>query len=138
MKPIIFFDGVCGLCNHVVLFVLKRDQKGFFRFAPLQGDYARSELPKFGGEPEELNTFYVLTFDSSGTPNLLDKSTAACYVLSELGGFWKVLSTGKILPKILRDMIYSLVAKTRYRFFGKKEVCMIPEPEWTERFVEDS
>ena len=137
MNSIVFFDGVCGLCNHIVLFVLKRDNKKIFQYAPLQGAYALNILPKHGGDPQSLNTFYLLINADSENPVLLQKSDAACHVLSELGGIWKIFSYGRIFPRFIRDFIYTCVAKTRYRFFGKKEVCMLPEPGWADRFLEE-
>ena len=135
MKAIIFFDGICALCNGLVLFVLQRDPEKRFHYSPLQSEYAKKRLPQHGGDPEALNTFYVLS-DPDGSPQLLQKSSAALYVLSQLGGFWKILSLGRIFPRFFRDFVYDLVAKNRYRLFGKKEVCMLPEPGWTERFIE--
>jgi predicted DCC family thiol-disulfide oxidoreductase YuxK len=137
MNSVIFFDGVCGLCNHLVLFVLKRDKKKIFRYSPLQSKYALDVLPKYGGDPKSLNTFYLLKEPDSEHPILLKKSAAACYVLSELGGFWKLISYGRFFPRLIRDLVYDCVAKTRYRFFGKKEVCMLPEPGWSDRFLEE-
>ena len=138
MTSIIFFDGVCGLCNHSVLFILKRDTNNRFVYSPQQSAYAQDVLPKYGGNPQELNTIYVLKDSESDTPTLLTKSAAACYILSELGGGWKILSYGRFLPRFLRDFVYDCVAKTRYRFFGKKEVCMLPEPGWAEKFREEA
>ena len=137
MTSVIFFDGVCGLCNHSVLFILQRDHKDRFLYSPLQSPYALDLLPKYGGNPQELNTIYVLKDMNSDTPILLEKSAAACYILSELGGLWGVISYGRWLPRFLRDFVYDCVAKTRYRFFGKKEVCMLPEPGWSEKFREE-
>ena len=133
MNPIIFFDGVCGLCNGVVLFVLQKDKHKRFHFSPLQSPFALEELPKHGGDPQSLNTFYVLK--DSG--ELLSKSTAALYVLSQLGGIYRILSLGRFFPRFFRDFCYDLIAQNRYRFFGKKEVCMLPEEDWMERFIEE-
>ena len=138
MKAIIFFDGVCGLCNHTVLFVLARDKNHTFHYSPLQSPYALYSLPKHGGDPKALNTIYVLKNPQSENPELLQKSSAACYVLSQLGGGWSILALGRYLPRFFRDFIYDCVAKTRYRFFGKKEVCMLPEPGWAELFLEEA
>ena len=138
MKSIIFFDGICGLCNSSVLFILKRDTNNRFLYSPQQSAYAQEVLPRYGGNPQELNTIYVLKDADSDQPTLLTKSSAACYVLSELGGVWKLLSYGRLLPRFLRDFVYDCVAKTRYQFFGKKEVCMLPEPGWSEKFREEA
>ena len=138
MNPIIFFDGVCGLCNGVVLFVLKRDQKELFHFSPLQSPFALEFLPKYGGNPQELNTFYVIKNPNGAHPELLSKSTAALYVLSNLGGVYRILSLARFLPRFFRDFCYDIIAKNRYRIFGKKEVCMLPEENWLPRFIEEA
>ena len=137
MKAILFFDGVCGLCNHSVLFVLARDTNKIFHYSPLQSPFALDILPTYGGDPAALNTVYVLKNPFSEQPELLQKSSAACYVLSELGGLWSIFALGRFLPRFFRDFLYDCVAKTRYSLFGKKEVCMLPEEDWMERFIED-
>lgn len=137
MNPIIFFDGVCGLCNGVVLFVLQKDKREHFHFSPLQSPFALDILPKHGGDPQALNTFYVLKNPNAPQPELLSKSTAALYVLSELGGIYRILSYARFLPRFFRDFCYDIIAKNRYRFFGKKESCMLPEQNWLSRFIEE-
>lgn len=137
MTSIIFFDGICGLCNHSVLFILKRDKHNRFVYSPLQSPYALELLPKHGGNPQELNTIYVIKDADSNAPVLLEKSAAACYIFSELGGLWSIIGYGRFLPRFVRDFVYDCVAKTRYRFFGKKEVCMLPEPGWADKFREE-
>ena len=136
--PIIFFDGVCGLCNNIVQFVLNRDKKGLFHFSQLQSAFAQKILPQYGGRPQEMNTLYVLKDLDTDQPVLLSKSSAACYVLSQLGGIYWLLSLGIIFPRFLRDFVYDRVAKNRYRFFGKKDVCMLPQEGWMARFIEDT
>ncbi|MEC7985911.1 MAG: DCC1-like thiol-disulfide oxidoreductase family protein [Myxococcota bacterium] len=135
-NPIIFYDGVCGLCNHVVQFTLKRDKKGMFRYAALQSAFAEEILPPYGGKPKDLNTLYVLVGHPESKAQLLHKSTAALFVLRNLGGFWRLLSLGRILPTFLRDFMYDMVARSRYSIFGKQDSCMLPKPEWSDRFLD--
>ena len=135
-NPIIFYDGICGLCNHVVQFTLERDKKGLFHYAALQSQFAKDTLPQYGGKPEDLNTFYVLVNPTQTDAHLLEKSSAALYVLRNLNGFWPILGIGVIIPKFIRDFIYDRVAQSRYKMFGKQDACMLPAPEWMERFLD--
>ena len=121
--PIIFFDGVCGLCNRFVDFVLPRDRRQEFRFAPLQGETARRYLAS--EEIAALKT--VVLVDETGVHR---QSTAVLRVLKRLGGGWPLLSRIlQLVPTPLRDVGYRLVARNRYRLFGKKDACRMPTPE---------
>ncbi len=127
--PILFFDGVCGLCSRAVDFVIARDPEGVFRFAPLQGETARTML----GEADiaALETMVVAT-----DKGLYRRSSAAVRILWRLGPFWRLCGWLLwIIPRPLRDLGYSTVAKTRYRLFGKHETCRLPTPEERERFL---
>lgn len=121
--PVLFFDGVCGLCSHAVDFIMRRDRRGGFRFAPLQGETAQATL-----SPEEianLNTMVLVT-----PQGRYRRSAAAVRVLWQLGGVWRILgSLLWLIPLPIRDAGYSLVASLRYRLFGKKETCRMPTPE---------
>lgn len=119
---IVFFDGVCGLCDRFVRFVITRDHQARFRFAPLQGRLAARELPPRGGRPEDLDTVYVLTSDGV----LLRRSRAVFFVLRSLGGFWRALSLLRVLPAFLTDAGYDVVARLRYRVFGRYDACRLP------------
>jgi predicted DCC family thiol-disulfide oxidoreductase YuxK len=132
-RGVIFFDGVCGLCNRLVQFVLARDRAARFRFAPLQGSFARRELVPRGGRPEDLDTMVVLT----GEGQLLEKSRAVLFILRELGGVWKLLAAVRLLPVALTDRVYDLVARSRYRLFGRLDACRVPGPAERARFIED-
>ena len=128
--PILFFDGVCGLCNQSVDFIIKRDTQRKFRFAPLQGDTAKAELPL--EDVENLNTLILKT--ESG---LFRRSSAVVRILWLLGGFWGVLGTlFWIVPLPLRNLGYRLVSVSRYSLFGKKESCRIPTPEERGQFLD--
>lgn len=128
-QHIIFFDGVCGLCNSSVNWLMKRDKKGIFKFATLQGETAQQALPK--EFTQELNSFIYL---KNGT--ILSQSDAALNALQELGKGWSVLAKFLFLfPKGLRDIVYNYVAKHRYKWFGKKSECRIPTPEERSKFL---
>jgi predicted DCC family thiol-disulfide oxidoreductase YuxK len=127
--PIVFFDGVCGLCNRFVDFVLSRDRDGKFRFAPLQGETARASLDEF--EIRNLNT--VVVVDRGGKHR---KSDAVIVVLRGLGGVWRVLAAIlRFVPRPVRDFGYGTVARWRYVLFGKKETCRMPTPAERLRFL---
>lgn len=128
-ESILFFDGVCGLCNKAVDFVLVRDYQEAIKFAPLQGDTARSLLTP--GDIENLNTMILWVKGRS-----YRKSAAAVRVLWRLSLGWKILGTLLwLIPLPLRNLGYTLVARNRYRFFGKKESCRLPTPAERLRFL---
>jgi len=129
MHPIVFFDGVCELCNRTVDFLLRRDPAGVFRFAPLQGETARTQLP--AGDVESRETIVLL--DEQGRHR---GESAAVRILWRLGRGWKV-AAGLLwlFPRPVRDAGYRLVSSTRYRLFGKKETCRTPTPDEREWFL---
>jgi predicted DCC family thiol-disulfide oxidoreductase YuxK len=129
VESILFFDGVCGLCNKAVDFVLVRDYQQAIKFAPLQGDTARSLLTP--ADVENLNTMILWVKGRS-----YRKSAAAVRVLWRLSLGWKILGTLLwLIPLPLRNLGYTLVARNRYRFFGKKESCRLPTPAERLRFL---
>jgi len=130
-KPIIFFDGVCNLCNAWVQFVLKRDKRGRFLFASLQSGYAKENLPPELTASEALQSIVLKEGNSIKT-----KSSAALAITRHLSGLWPIFYVFIIIPKFLRDWIYDIVAKNRYRWFGKKDHCMVPSPNWKSRFID--
>jgi predicted DCC family thiol-disulfide oxidoreductase YuxK len=127
--PVIFFDGVCGLCNRFVDFVIRRDPDGVFHFAPLQGEAAAERLSE--ADVRDLKT--VVVIDSSGTHR---KSAAVLSVLRRLGGFWRVAAAALwFVPRPLRDLGYTWIASNRYAIFGKKETCRLPSASERARFL---
>lgn len=130
-NPIILFDGVCNFCSGVVNFIIERDTKGVFRFAPLQSDAGRRILEHFNIAGEEFDTFVLVEGEEAYI-----KSTAALRMCRLLGGFWKLLYVFIAIPAPIRDAAYDYVARNRYRWFGKKEECMVPGPEVRRRFLE--
>ena len=127
--PIVFFDGVCGLCNRFVDIIVASDRDGIFRFAPIQGDTARALLPPLSEVPEAWSMAYL---DEHG---IREESDAALEVCRRLGGVWGLLSLARVIPRFIRHPVYCTIARYRYRWFGKKDVCRIPTPEERTRFL---
>ena len=130
------YDGVCGLCNRLNQFLLKRDKHDRLRFASLQSSLAESLTLRHGANPKDLDTVYVVVDHNLPTEHLLSRSDAIIYVLTQLGGIWKGIGLAKILPKAVRNIAYNIVAKNRYRVFGKHDSCMLPDPKNKEKFLE--
>jgi predicted DCC family thiol-disulfide oxidoreductase YuxK len=135
-NPIILYDGVCGLCNRLVQFVLKRDKRDRFRFAWLQSDFANKLLMRHGLDPHDLDTVYVAKNYGQTDEKLLARSDAILFLLKELDGIWKLASLGNVLPRTMRDAIYKLVARNRYRVFGKYDSCMLPDAKHRTKFLD--
>jgi predicted DCC family thiol-disulfide oxidoreductase YuxK len=145
--PIILYDGVCGLCNRLNQFVLRRDPDAIFRFASLQSPFAARIVSRHGANPQDVDTVYVvvnldltrhdLAQETQPDERLLPLSDAIIFVLKGLGGIWKVFGLLlQLLPRPLRDAAYRLVARNRYRIFGRFETCMLPSPESRNRFLD--
>jgi len=136
-NPILFYDGVCGLCNRLVQFVLKRDSKDRFRFAALQSQFADGVLRQFGADPRDLDTVYVVLNYGRPDARLAARSDAVVLILRELGGVWKLLSSPlRLLPRGLRDWGYDVVARYRYRVFGKYDFCPLPQEKDKRKFLD--
>jgi len=129
-KAVILFDGVCILCNSSVQFVLKHDKKQHFVFAALQSDVARELLLHYPMEIIEKDSIILIQ-----NKKIYTESTAALLIAKEFVGFWKIFQVFWIVPKIIRDFFYNLIAKNRYKWFGKKETCMIPDKSVKNRFL---
>jgi predicted DCC family thiol-disulfide oxidoreductase YuxK len=127
---ILLFDGVCNLCNRTVQFVIKRDAKAKFLFASLQSDYGQTLLKKFGLPLDDFDSFVLITGDKYYL-----RSTAGLIVMKELGGIWKLFYALIIFPRPLRDFVYGIIAKIRYKVFGKSNSCMVPTSEQSKRFM---
>jgi predicted DCC family thiol-disulfide oxidoreductase YuxK len=134
-NPIVLYDGVCGLCNRLVQFVLKRDKKDVFRFAALQSSFARALLARHGYSTDDLNTVYVVLDPGSPVERLLRKSGAIAFILEQLGGKWRLLASFRLVPQIGRDLAYDLVARFRYPVFGNYNACPLPTPKDRAKFV---
>ena len=136
-NPLILYDGVCGLCNRLVQFVLKRDSRGQFRFASLQSKLAGSILQRHGVNQQDLDTMYLVSDYQESTERLAARSDASVAILRHLSGFWRIVAALlSILPRGMRNRSYNLIASNRYRIFGKFESCMIPEEKHRHRFLD--
>lgn len=129
-NKILLFDGVCNFCDGTVQFVLKHDKKGAFSFASLQSEAGQSLLRKHGLPLEDYDSFVYLDEGKVHT-----KSTAALRVLKELGGIYRALYLLIAVPKPIRDAGYMMIAKNRYRWFGKKDACTLPSKDVRKRFL---
>lgn len=135
-NPIILYDGVCGLCNRLVQFLLKHDKQGRLRFASLQSDFAERVLTRHGINPKDLDTVHVVVDYERLDERVLNRSDAILRAGSELGTPWNTLATiARIVPRPLRDVVYRFVAQNRYYVFGKSETCMLPDPNQRHRFL---
>lgn len=129
-KVIILFDGVCNFCNAVVNFIIRQDRKKTFLFAALQSEAAKQLLEKYQISREQSDSFVLI---EKGKAYL--KSAAALRLYNKLPWYWKWTQLFWLVPKFIRDAVYSFIAKKRYRWFGKKDTCMRPVPELKERFL---
>jgi predicted DCC family thiol-disulfide oxidoreductase YuxK len=129
-NPIILFDGYCNLCDHSVQFVIRNDPQKQFKFAALQSEIGQQLLKKGGLLGLGNNTFILIESEQYYT-----RSTAALRVLRLLGGYWPYLYSLRIIHPFLRNAVYRFVARYRYRFWGKKDECMMPTKELQDRFL---
>ena len=128
--PVILFDGVCNLCNSAVQYVIRHDPKSKFRFASLQSDAGKQLLRQFDLPENDINSFVLIQKDKAFT-----RSRAALTVAKQLKGPISLLYGFIIVPSFIRDVVYDLVAKKRYYWFGKKDSCMVPDPSLNSRFI---
>ena len=129
-NPIVFFDGVCNFCNYWVNFSIRRDKNKKLRFAPLQGTTAASVLPSYSANPTEVESVLLLE-----KGKLYRDSSAALRIAKNLGGGWKLLYGLIIVPKFIRDAVYKWIARNRYKWYGRREQCMVPGTGIQERFL---
>lgn len=127
-ETIVYFDGLCGICNGFVDFVLRINKDSSLKFAPLQGQTAALHLPI-----EATKDLKTIVFQKNGTT--YSKSRAVIEILAASGGLWSLAPILRIVPAFVRDALYDLVAKNRYRLAGKKEECRIPTPQERARFL---
>ena len=135
--PVVLYDGVCGLCNRLVRFILRRDRGGIFRFASLQSALAAGILARHGADARDLDTVYVVVNCDEAGELLLARSDAVLFVLGRLGGVWAAGSfLFKLLPRAVRDFAYNAIARRRYRIFGRSDKCILPAPGNRDRFLD--
>ena len=131
MQQVVFFDGVCNLCNRSVNFLIKNDKKGVLKFASLQSEFAKKTLPKTLLNNKDLDS---ILFYTEG--KYYEKSNAILKLCKILGGFFYVFQFGYLLPPFLRNGLYMLIANNRYRWFGTTAQCRVPTTDLKERFLE--
>lgn len=127
---IILFDGVCNLCNKVILFIIKKDKKALFRFAAIQSGAGQSLLKEYISGDEQNTTLYYIH-----NKKCYRKSTAVLHILKQLGGMWKCFYPLILIPPCIRDVVYHIISRHRYKLFGKRQKCMLPTPEIKNRFI---
>lgn len=130
-KKIILFDGVCNLCNGVIQFIIKRDKNDVFRYAPLQSELGRQLTQERGIDTSKIDSFILIEPQVA----YFIKSDAALEIARHFSGAWSLLGIFQIIPTSIRNMVYDFVARNRYRWFGRKEQCMIPTPELKAKFL---
>lgn len=136
-NSLILYDGVCGLCNRLVWFVLKRDRHDHFRFASLQSEIAIAILRRHGRDPQALDTVYLVVNYFQPGECLLSRNEAAAEILARLGGVWRLWAKLlRLLPQRFRDWRYNLIARHRYRVFGKYKVCPLPAENQRHKFID--
>lgn len=128
--PIILFDGVCNFCNSTVNFILRQDKKGVFRFAPLQSEAGQYLLQQYNLIEPGFDSFI---FIESG--KAYKASTAALQLTRYLPWYWQWAQLFWVIPSFIRDAAYQVIAKNRYKWFGKRDACIIPTPELRHRFL---
>ncbi len=136
-KHLILYDGVCGLCNRLIQFVLKRDKRNLFRFAPLQGSLARQLLLREQRDPTDLDTVYLIVNHETADRRLYAKAAGILFILGVLGGIWSIAATiAHLFPRAFLDWAYDRVARNRYRIFGKYDACPLPTPQTRAKFLD--
>ncbi|MGB3606999.1 MAG: DCC1-like thiol-disulfide oxidoreductase family protein [Psychroserpens sp.] len=131
-KKLILFDGVCNLCNASITYVIKHDKNNTFMFAPLQSEAGEQIIAKYNIDVEKTDSILLYSNDNG----LSIKSTAALKIAKHLGVPINLMIVFFIIPTFIRDWVYDYIAKNRYKWYGKKEACMIPTPELKAKFLE--
>jgi predicted DCC family thiol-disulfide oxidoreductase YuxK len=130
-KKIILFDGVCNFCNTSVLKVIKHDKKNVFLFTSLQSEIGKQIIDHFNIDTSKIDSIILIESESQ----YAIKSTAALKILNQFNGIWKLMQIFWIIPTFIRNSMYNYIAKNRYKWFGKKDECMIPTDEIKSKFI---
>jgi predicted DCC family thiol-disulfide oxidoreductase YuxK len=133
---IVFYDGVCGLCDRLVRFLLARDREARFRFAALQSAFAREVLAGHGADASDLDSVYVIGRWATDSQVLLKRSRAVLFAVAALGWPWRIALVLRVVPVPILDWGYDRVARVRYRVFGRFDACRLPRPEERDRFID--
>jgi predicted DCC family thiol-disulfide oxidoreductase YuxK len=135
-QHLVVYDGICGLCDRLIRFVVSRDRRRTFRFASLQGIVGRQVIAAAGGEPDDMTTFYVVADYQTPRARLLARSRAALFVVKALGWPWSCLTVLRMMPEAILDRVYDVVARHRYRWFGRHDACLLPPADVRDRFLD--
>jgi len=130
-KKLVLFDGVCNLCNNTVTYLIKRDKKDVFRFAPLQSDVGQQIIKHYNIDTSKIDSILFYSKDKG----VSYKSTAALKIAASIGFPQNLMTAFYIIPPVIRNWFYDYIAKNRYKWYGKKESCMIPTPELKNKFL---
>ncbi len=130
-KKIILFDGICNLCNSAVQYIIKHDKNDVFRFAALQSDIGDKLIKERGMDASRIDSIILIE------PGVAyyTKSTAALKIARSFGGIWQLAGVFRWIPEKIRDRVYDYIANNRYKWYGKKEACMVPTPELKSKFL---
>ncbi|NVK51538.1 MAG: thiol-disulfide oxidoreductase DCC family protein [Flavobacteriaceae bacterium] len=131
-KQLILFDGVCNFCNATVVKIIKHDTKNKFVFASLQSNIGQTVVNHFSIDSQKVDSIILVTSEQK----YFIKSTAALKIGKHFSGFWVLLQICWIVPAPVRNVVYDFIAKNRYKWFGKKDNCMIPTPEISAKFID--
>lgn len=132
-NPIVVFDGVCKFCSATVQFILKNDVRGRIRFTPFQSRLGRSLMEQHGLDPDDVGSILFVKGDRG-----FMRSDAALEIAGDLRWRWRWLRVFRIVPRFLRDLVYDVIAKNRYRWFGQHDSCFVPAKEIRARFLDDA
>ncbi|MHA7102879.1 thiol-disulfide oxidoreductase DCC family protein [Roseivirga pacifica] len=130
-QDVLLFDGVCNLCNGAVNFIIDHDPKGHFKFAALQSDFGQEKLKELGYNQQDFDSLVLLSEDK-----VYKKSSAALRIAKKLSGLYPLLYVFIIIPPFIRHGVYDIIAKNRYKWWGKRDSCRMPTPELRARFVD--
>jgi predicted DCC family thiol-disulfide oxidoreductase YuxK len=136
-NTVVFYDGVCGLCDRFIRFLIRRDRARRIVFAPLQGTLAQTVLVPRGLNPSDLDTMYAVADWQRPSEHILARSRALLHAVGQLDGIWPSLARiGSRVPRSIADALYNTIARFRYRVFGRRDTCPIPPVEWRDRFLD--
>ena len=131
--PILLFDGVCNLCNGFIQFIIERDKEAVFRFASLQSPFGQTLLKNYQLPTDTIDTVVLIENGKSYTHSMVPLRVA-----KQLGGLWALFYIFVLVPRPIRDVVYSWIARNRYKWFGKEEQCWLPTPELKSRFLDNA
>jgi predicted DCC family thiol-disulfide oxidoreductase YuxK len=133
---VLLYDGVCGFCNRLVQFVIRRDREGSLRYAPLQGRYGQAALKRHAELQGIDSVVLLVTSPRDGVEHAFVRSNAVLRLAAYLGGLWRILQLARLIPAPLRDLLYDALARRRYAIFGKRDQCVVPADHIRSRFFE--